>query len=350
MIAHRKTLAITGGVLLALILGGGLLRATVLGPESDSYKVCVDQHGNVRFLGDQLRGPSNTTCKKNEVLYELPSNQRVAALETQVANLLPTPTPDPMVNYQVVRDILGSTGVILPLIDPNTNAFASSFDTMGAIQATFAWSGLPFDMSPSFQGLVPVATFNGTDEFATSPDDVFWTQNDGGAPPADVAFSVGLWIHIPGGSNRALLGKWESTGSNREWDINTRSNNRPVISLRDESGPASASRQLDTPIPTNVWVFLVVTYDGRGGSTAADGITWYLDDAVRFSTASTGSSYVGAENKTAIVELGRLDGSAWHYNGKVAGGPCGPFFTKEALTLVKVQNLYNLCRALMDLP
>ena len=87
---------------------------------------------------------------------------------------------------------MGTTGTILPIGDhkhgqPN----ATTFQTVGDQQVTFTWSEAPnaFDTAldltnpDRFQGIVPVVTFNGTDEEADSPDASYWS-------PAGTAMSV----------------------------------------------------------------------------------------------------------------------------------------------------------------
>mgnify|MGYP001615982530 CR=1 FL=1 len=100
--------------------------------------------------------------------------------------------------YEAVLRILGTTGTILPIGDrfhgqPN----ATTFQTVGDQQVTFTWSEAPnaFDTAldltnpDRFQGIVPVVTFNGTDEEADSPDAAYWSRVRG-------VFSVGVWVNL----------------------------------------------------------------------------------------------------------------------------------------------------------
>ncbi len=122
--------------------------------------------------------------------------------------------------YEAVLSVLGSTGTVLPIGDPkHGQPNATTFTTVGEEQATFTWSEAPasFDTSldltspDSFQGIVPVVDFNGTDEEADSPDAAYWTR-------ALAAMSVGAWVNpetISGSDS--ILSKYSVNGDTREW-------------------------------------------------------------------------------------------------------------------------------------
>ncbi len=52
------------------------------------------------------------------------------------------------------------------------------------------------------------------------------------------------------------------------------------------------------------WHHVAVTYDGRGGVTAANGITFYIDGVAVPVTRYNNAAYVAMENWTAPLELG----------------------------------------------
>ena len=255
----------------------------------------------------------------------------------------PTPTGAPSLLQQVLA-ILGPTGVILPL----SGDAPSSFTSVGAVEAVFTWSQPldSFDTPGSTQGVVPVVTFNGTDEEADTPDAAFWSVDDSG----DNGFSIGGWVRLAaGGTGRVLLSKYH-IGNGREYFFNFDSGNVPTLLLRDES-QASAFRAADAGISTGVWHHVVITYDGTGGATAANGITIYVDGATVSSAANNNASYVGMENGTGAVTLGFANGGGgaspnFFFEGDIAGGPLGPWFiTHDAAGIVtadEVLALYNL--------
>ena len=343
---------------LVLLMGLAVLRAASGGPEAETYRACVDQSGTIRLLGDQLKGQFATECKKNEVIYEFASSvgraeltTRLNALESRVSELEnpPTPdppapdppTPDPLADYQAVLDVLGSTGVILPLVDPVTGESVPAFQTIGATEAPFSWGGLPFDTSPTLQGDVPVVTFNGTDEEAETPDANYWTTT------ATNAFSVGAWINWNGGGPDVILGKYDATTSSedREFLFEFDGSNLLELFIYDETADAYINQRHNTSFPTNEWHFVVGVYDG-GTTTGA--LKLYLDGVAVQDLASSDGTFVSMQNGSTKPSLGfRTNASAVgsRFSGKMVGGQLGPFFTQIELSADQVAQLYNLGRA-----
>ena len=90
-----------------------------------------------------------------------------------------------------------------------------------------------------------------------------------------------------------------------------------VVDLFDEStgGRAEAlSSGVDLSAWVGGWHHLAVTYDGRGGATAANGITVYLDGAPLPLWRST-SNYVAMENRTAVLAIGQESAQWDQYDG-----------------------------------
>ena len=81
--------------------------------------------------------------------------------------------------------------------------------------------------------------------------------------------------------------------------------------------------------------------------------TLYVDGAAVASTAVNNGSYVAMEGDVAAVELGKFDGDSGHFNGKMAGGPLGPWFVTHnaagIITADQVRALYDLGRAALAL-
>ncbi len=249
--------------------------------------------------------------------------------------------------YEAVLNILGGTGTVLPIGDPDHGQpDATTFKTVGDEQATFTWSEAPnsFDTKldltdpDGFQGIVPVVSLNGADEEADTPDATYWSRGDGSN---DSPFSVGVWANMDANGN-AFLAKYETTGGLREWGFRQTSAGKLEFDVYDESQAVSAFRLADAATSLNVWHFLVVTYDGAGGASAMDGVTFYEDGAVKASTATNNASYVAMENKTHNVEFAFYDGNGAFFDGKLAGGPLGPFFVQKALTADEVLRLHGL--------
>ena len=63
------------------------------------------------------------------------------------------------------------------------------------------------------------------------------------------------------------------------------------------------------------------------------------------STDTDDANYVSMENKAAALALARVPNQTTYFDGKMAGGPLGPFFTQKELTADEVKALYDLGRA-----
>ena len=85
-----------------------------------------------------------------------------------------------------------------------------------------------------------------------------------------------------------------------------------------------------------------------------DGVTFYIDGVSTASTAFNKARYVAMQDLATNVLLGSNFGAGGGVDnpldGKMAGGPLGPFFTQIELDAAQVEQLYDLGRAAMDLP
>ena len=245
--------------------------------------------------------------------------------------------------YQPVLDVLGPTGVILPLVDVGTSDFAVSFQAVGAIPAIFTWGGLPFDTAPTSQGSVPVVTLNGIDEQADSPDAAYWSR-------AGETFSVGAWVNLVDGTSSSILSKYDGTGDTREWIFGLQGTDSLTLDLYDASWSTNPNIATvgDAAIAQNVWVFVVATYDG---TVNASGLNLYQDRMVIAGSDDDDVAFVAIRDLGGTVKLGHINvPPAQLFDGKIAGGPCGPFFTHKELSVTNVAKLYDYCIGLLSLP
>ncbi len=79
------------------------------------------------------------------------------------------------------------------------------------------------------------------------------------------------------------------------------------LDLRDNSAQATVSAHTANGQVSLIgsWHHLAVTYDGRGGATAANGITIYIDGVAVPVTRINNPAYVAMENLTAPLQIGR---------------------------------------------
>lgn len=254
--------------------------------------------------------------------------------------------------YENVFRILGSTAIIVPLGDTkHENVGRTIVTTVGEEQVAFTYSEAvnAFDVVPSLNGpgRIPAIHFNGTDEEADSPDTAYWSRGDG---VNDSTMSVGAWVYITDtAAGRHIIAKWTNSGNQREWRFYIDGSDNLIFQLRDESGPFNAQRQLAATVKQGAWHFYVATYDGGGGATAADGIKLYEDGVDVSGTATNNASYVAMENGTSVVSIGMRPPANGMYNGRMAGGPLGPFFVQRELSADEILRLYQLGRAVLNL-
>ncbi len=260
--------------------------------------------------------------------------------------------------YERVLNILGSTGLIIPLGDTNhENSGRTTVTTVGDEQAVFTYSEAvtAFDTAPSSLGSVriPEIAFNASDEEADSPDAAFWTRDDAGGANG---FSIGFWGNVTDtGNQRMILSKFDETESSelREWSLEISTGDLLLLKVFDESTDDAPQRASDAAITMGSLIFFVVTYDGTGGSSAMDGAIIYQNGTAFASTATNQAGYVGMEGSTTLIGLGGHTATPGifvaSYNGTMAGGPLGPFWTTAELTADEVLRLYQLGRAAMNL-
>ena len=247
--------------------------------------------------------------------------------------------------YAAVLNLLGSTGTILPFGDPNHGQpNATTFTTVGEEQVTFTWSeapsafdtGLDLTSPDSFQGTIPTLTFNGTDEEADSPDAAYWSR-------VLTSASWGAWVNLTDATSSSIMSKFTTTGNLREWRFITTSGDDLQVILADEN--AASNETIDTVTNTtlvqSVWSFLAGTYDGTADAT---GINLFLDGALAASTDTDAANFVSMRDTNSTVELGMANGTDF-FDGQMAGGPLGPFFTQTVLSADAMLRLYQLGRA-----
>ena len=131
-----------------------------------------------------------------------------------------------------------------------------------------------------------------------------------GSGVADTPLTFETWFRPDAMVRHQLLGKW-GDGSNSEYKLHIASG---VIrlDLRDNSAQAMVSAYTASSQVSLIgsWHHLAVTYDGRGGATAANGITIYIDGVAVPVVRINNPAYVAMENLTAPLQIGR-EGPSW---------------------------------------
>jgi hypothetical protein len=149
--------------------------------------------------------------------------------------------------------------------------------------------------------------FDGVDDYVQVADAPALSFGNG---TADRPFTMELWMRPTAVTKHQLIGKWDEA-LNQEYRLQIAQGTLRV-DLRDQSANALAT-VFGASLPSALlgeWHHLAVTYDGRGGATAADGIAMYLDGVAVALVRINDPAYVAMENLAAPVEIGR-EGPSW---------------------------------------
>ncbi len=156
--------------------------------------------------------------------------------------------------------------------------------------------------------------FDGVNDYLTVPDADRLTFGNG---VADTPLTFEMWIRPETMAVRqGLLSKW-SDPPNVEYRLYVAAGNTLRLDFRDNSAQATASAYVAGNLSSlqGGWHHLAVTYDGRGGSTAADGIAFYVDGLVVPVVRVNNPAYVAMENGTRALQIGRESGGVSQYGG-----------------------------------
>ncbi len=258
--------------------------------------------------------------------------------------------------HQHILDILGGTGGTCPMGDPNHEnpPGLTTVTAMGSSFADFTYkpgTRTAFDVPMYYHngpGRIPILTFNGMDECLDTPDANSWTHLDGsGANGFTFVFWANVITGIPDAA-RALFSKW---GANKEYLFTFDADDKLECILRDNTVGVECSRLSDAAVPMGAMTMFAVAYSGIGGATAANYIDLYVNGVEVASSPTNDPAYVGMRNTNAIPVIGSNDddGSQRWFTGEIAGGPLGPFWTKDFHAQATMKQLYHLGRSAMAL-
>ena len=129
-----------------------------------------------------------------------------------------------------------------------------------------------------------------------------------GNSTGDKPFSLEAWVKLDIlGTDFPIAGKG-MYNTDGEWCLYVNSSNVITFILFDESVSSTYERgKYTSALSANTWYHIVATYDGRGGTSANDGMSLYLDGSSVTVTKTDGGTYVAMENLTHSVWIGRGD-------------------------------------------
>ena len=190
-------------------------------------------------------------------------------------------------------------------------------------------SDLQFDSPYSNYSL----SFDGATYIDCTDNDMFSFGNG----TTDSPFSVSFWTKLNSVTGTQPFLSKDTTSPNREWAISifSDSSNGVRIFLKDQGGNNQQSIDSSTALTTGVWYHITTTYDGRGGSDAADGLSIYINGSLDTPTNIAKATYTAMSNTTAPVYIGKYSTS--EINGKIDETA---IFNTE-LTSAQVLEIYN---------
>lgn len=172
----------------------------------------------------------------------------------------------------------------------------------------------------------------------TIDHDDFTFDDAGGAN----GFTIGGWAEVVATSDsQTIWSKWDETTASelREWRMFIDDAETLVVMIYDESEDAGPYRMSDASISIG-WHLMLAVYDGAGGVSAANGITFYVDGKVEASTPTNNVGYVGMENTDAPVFVGAIEGTGGTNKDFWQGDMGHQFITTDQLTADQCWELY----------
>ena len=145
--------------------------------------------------------------------------------------------------------------------------------------------------------------FEGADYINCGDDNMFSFGNG----TTDSPFSVSFWTKLNSVTGTQPFLSKDITSPNREWAISifSDSSNGVRIFLKNQGGNTQQSIDSSTALTTGVWYHITTTYDGRGGSNAADGLSIYINGSLDTPTNIAKGTYTAMSNTTAPVYIGK---------------------------------------------
>ena len=213
-------------------------------------------------------------------------------------------------NASTVKDLVGSSdgtpSGTLVLNDGNTGTVAGSPNSVTIREGlTSGKDGLGFPLkNPSDN----VLRLNGVNEYVEISDNKVLSFGDS---EGDLPFSIEAWIKMEDATNFTIASKGIYNTS-AEYIFWVNGSDKLSFELYDESVANTYELAYYNTALTSYegsWVHVCGTYDGRGGTSANAGIKLYLNGNNIATTLAGSGTYVGMENLTSNVWVGRYNTS-----------------------------------------
>ena len=159
-------------------------------------------------------------------------------------------------------------------------------------------------------------SFDGLDDYVEVADSAGLSFGNG---VADAPLTIEMWFRPSSMTlKQNLVGKWGSANASREFKLYLAAGTIR-LDLMDSASQAivSAYSSGSQTALTGGWHHLAVTYDGRGGASAANGITIYVDGVAMAVTRVSSSAYVSMSDTSAQLQIGRESAATKQYYGSL---------------------------------
>ncbi len=227
--------------------------------------------------------------------------------------------PVPLTPTEVREQFLGNMLAILG--DTRLLWTPKGSDTTTSLDESLTGRTMTYDATIASRlsalGLGYAVTFNGTSQYASTPD----TANlSFGNSTVDQPFSIVALVNVTDtAAARDIITKFAGATSG-EYAFRVAAGDTLVLAVYDDSTDVQPVRTSNAVITQGSWVLFGATYSAAtGGATAANDMTLYQNGVVIASTATNNASYVAMEDTTNVVEIGAaLAHTANFFNGSMA--------------------------------
>lgn len=160
----------------------------------------------------------------------------------------------------------------------------------------------------------------------------------------DSAFSCGCWILPNDVASVTIMGKYDATGTAREWRLFIDANSKLSFELYDESADKTEIGVTTSSITLGQWYFAVMTYDG---TETAPVVTFYLNGTADGDTTTVEvAGYIAMEDTATPLTIG-CDGVTATPTNEFHGRIALPFVTGKELTAANVTELFEITSKMM---
>ena len=184
-------------------------------------------------------------------------------------------------------------------------------------------------------------------DFITINDhnDLSFTYDNG----TDKPFSISSWFKLESntGSGQTIITKDDAVWGFREWTLSLNTNLEIQFMILDNSAMSLERIVSDDALSSNLWYFIVATYNGVGGVTASTGMNLYINGTLIASTSNDGGTYVAMENSSEDSRIGAYGngaGTIGYFDGIIDETR----LYNKTLSQAEINELYNYTIASID--